>query len=334
MKQIYYVLTEKCNLNCVHCIRGEQNFESMDTTYAIDGLKKLSYIYPDCTLVLTGGEPTLHEEFDKILKCALDMYKKVIITTNGTTKYFDKVDLNDYKKKINFQISIDGDEVSHDDIRGKGNFSKSIVAAESLVIKGYNVTIATTVTNEKVFSLKPLFEKLISINIKKWYINNELPFGNAMSSSNKPLDRISWNKLVELVKINCTKLCVNIKPLYNLEDCKYLNCSNLTIKSKNCGSGRDKIYIYPNFDVYGCTCLKDLCFGNLIHDSIEHIMQSENAELILNYKVASDSICSKCKFIDICNGGCIGMSLHSFKKLGYGDIRCPLVSKGEVYNDL
>ena len=44
-------------------------------------------------------------------------------------------------------------------------------------------------------------------------------------------------------------------------------------------------------------------------------------------KVLDDSDCSKCKYLKVCNGGCIGMSYHYFKKIGMGDYRCPLINK-------
>lgn len=332
MKQVYLVLTEKCNLKCKHCIRGNKKFVDMKFNDAKMVMDLLNIKYPETTLVLTGGEPTLHEDFEKIFMYATSLFKNVIITSNGTTKFYQSIRKFKDVKNVIFQISIDGDRESHDAIRGIGNFNISLKTVEKLIENKMKVVVATTVNETNYLSLKNLYEMLIKLNVKRWYVNNELPFGTASIGKTKPLNTSLWNKLVKVMKKNCVKIKLNIKELFNIESLQKIeNYNELDITKiiSNCGTGKEKIYIYPDLNVYGCTCLKKYPFGNFKETRIDDIMNSSNAKLITNYTVKKDSICYTCKYIDICNGGCIGMSLYKFGKIGYGDIRCPIVNKGD-----
>ena len=96
-----------------------------------------------------------------------------------------------------------------------------------------------------------------------------------------------------------------------------------TTRINNCGSGKNKLYVYPTFDVYPCTCLTDFAVGNLYSQKLDMILESEKIKPFSCYELDRNSKCRSCEYKDLCNGGCIGMSYHYFGKLGMGDIRCP-----------
>lgn len=331
MRQIYFLLTERCNLNCKHCIRGK-TVGSKDINFkdAIEAINILFERFPHADLILTGGEPTLHAKFLEILEFGLTKFKRVIVTSNGTTKFYDECFKIKNHENCVFQISIDGDKDKHDAIRGIGSFERSMSAIKKLLEYGHNIEVATTVNELNYLSLKNLYELLVDLKVSRWYVNNELPFGNAYISGIKPLDTELWNKLTLVMKLKCKDIDLKMNKLFNLDDINETNLDYLKNNkniSPNCGSGTEKIYVYPDLNVYGCTCIKDFPFGNLIKDGIDNIFKSENYFKIANYKLLDDSPCKKCNFVDLCNGGCIGMSYNIFKKLGYGDIRCPIVKE-------
>ena len=79
MKQIYFLITDLCNLSCKHCIRGYQKNNSVTYEQAKKVLYKINAMYKDVCLVLTGGEPTLNKDFEKILKCSAELFSNVIV---------------------------------------------------------------------------------------------------------------------------------------------------------------------------------------------------------------------------------------------------------------
>ena len=333
---IYYVLTKECNLNCKHCIReyfvDESRFMTFDN--AVSGIQKLDmYFTNGYDLVFSGGEPTIHACFDKILDFALknSKAKNIIICTNGISRFFN-TDILKYLKNKNIliQISIDGDQYCHDEIRGKGNFNCTMEKIKYLIDIDFNVTVASTVTLDNIESMFTLKETLLSFNLKKWRISNVLPYGWADISLCPSVE--IWNKFVEDItsqdsgsmKIYCRKL-YDFSLLDSLDDFQLDKTASIRKfeKLNNCGSGNRKLYVFPNMDVCGCTCVRDHVFGNLNRQDLTQILNSQNACLIRNYKLSADSPCHKCRYFKLCNGGCIGISKMYFGEIGWGDIRCP-----------
>ncbi|WP_349405874.1 radical SAM/SPASM domain-containing protein [Clostridium perfringens] len=320
--RIFLLLTDKCNLNCSMCIRGKQDGNDMDFEIFSDLLIKEDF--SDIELVITGGEPTLHPYFVEFVKKASLKFRKVMVATNGTTNYY----IDELKKIDNlmFQISLDGDEKSHDKIRGFNSYKKVIETIRRFEENNLNYCIASVVglnNRETIFNLIPILKKLDKM--KFWRISYEMPFGN--SCSNKFLSSSEWNDFVDniLKKVNF-KLSIKKIFCFELYD-KYLEQMNIYTKNRslNCGSGSNTIYVYPNFNVYPCTCLTDFCIGNLKTDSLKNILMSKFIQKFSCYEMDKDTPCHSCKYFKFCNGGCIGMSYNIIGSLGKGDIRCPIL---------
>jgi len=79
-------ITERCNLNCLHCYKGdiksplEMKYEHI--SYFIDQFIK----YGANEIVITGGEPLCHPDINKIIQDIAIKYSNIgfVITTNGT----------------------------------------------------------------------------------------------------------------------------------------------------------------------------------------------------------------------------------------------------------
>lgn len=323
--QIYFLLTENCNLNCSMCVRGKQtgvnlNFDKLNMV-----VKGNDFLEHD--IVLTGGEPTLHKKFLEIINLMCSVSKTVTVTTNGTQNdFFEK--LVSYKN-LSFQVSIDGDLNTHNQIRGKGAFEKSWKTIELLDTLGLQYTIASVVSRKNVSEIFQLIPKLEKLNcLKCWSVSYEMPFGNA--SLEDIMTAQEWNEFVDRI-LKIAKLRVKIKKLFpfGLYD-KYKddleNKIELLSMYSNCGSGKSKIYVYPDLKVYPCTCLTDFCIGDLAKDTLNEIMDGDKMLPFVKYCVDQDSECINCKYLSFCNGGCIGMSYHYMGKLGMGDKRCPKLS--------
>lgn len=115
-------LTSKCNLHCPSCFRLKSNVDFISTEVLIKVMKFLKFI--NCKyLCISGGEPLLHFEWEKIIHF---FYDNGIIPLLSTNASFIK-DLGNpvFQKIAILSIPLDGfDEKSKDAIRGSGHFSK------------------------------------------------------------------------------------------------------------------------------------------------------------------------------------------------------------------
>lgn len=325
--QIYLLVTDNCNLQCKMCIRGKQvgteiDYEELKTAEWLYGLK-------DHDIVITGGEPTLHNQFDKIIKLMTSHAKTVTITTNGTINSYIKSEL--LRDNLFFQISIDGEQSMHDEIRGEGSFENSMKTVELLDSIGSKYCVASVVNKNNISSVKLLEKRLRKLRkLNYWRISFEMPFGSA--GFNDMLSAEEWNDFVDDI-LDLAQLRVVIKKifpfkLYDRKKEKLEAIYGEKSRCDNCGSGNSEIYVYPDWTVYACTCLTDFPLGNLKEQSFNEILEGEKIQRFKNYD-CTNPICKDCQYFRYCNGGCIGMSYHYYGELGMGDIRCPILKANE-----
>ena len=106
LKKVYLVVTRKCNLSCPFCIRSsvptEESTLSKELIYSY--LAQIKEMNDQITLIITGGEATLHPDFREILQKSCDMFQKVILCSNGTNLHAF-ITNSDILKRMTVQIS-------------------------------------------------------------------------------------------------------------------------------------------------------------------------------------------------------------------------------------
>ena len=98
-----------------------------------------------------------------------------------------------------------------------------------------------------------------------------------------------------------------------------------TVPVMGCPLGHAQIVINPNGDVYPCAALLDEEFklGNALEDDLEKIWY-ENKKL-QNLRLVKTNVKGKCKAcpgLDICRGGCRGISKRVFNDVWREDPSC------------
>lgn len=334
IRQLYFVLSKVCNLSCNFCIRDYSinKKNSIDRLLFDIAIDKLKHLKDSTNLILSGGEPTLHPDFEYFLNTSIGIFNEVTINSNGTTKFFNTKILEDISqhKKIKVQISIDGSEHYHDSIRGKGSYLKSWETIKKIIkFTNINVTIATTVTNFSFLdSFKELYREISKFENLNWSIRRVSYAGTALISNTSYLPNHDWNRIVDHIKLQDSKNFIKIDKMYDFDYLSKISDDDIFKLSsrviKNCGSGITKIYIYPNLDVLACTCYEKIPSGNLIRDNLIDILNSENHQYITNHNI-NEEPCVNCRYVQICNGGCIGSGFSRNNNIGQPDIKCPKV---------
>lgn len=134
-KRISVELTNICNLHCSYCLRDEDalyhtpaNFFPPDLLERI--LSEACEVMGATSVVFTGGEPTLHPEFSRILDVSAASGLKVSFVTNGW--HFEKIwpTVLDHRDSLtHLGFSLDGVTAeSHDAWRGAGSFVRLVRA--------------------------------------------------------------------------------------------------------------------------------------------------------------------------------------------------------------
>lgn len=136
-------LTDRCQLNCDHCLRDPALKATDMTVEAFERVVgEMNRVFGTGHVAFTGGEPTLHPEFDGLVAATCQHGLRWSMVTNGI--HLDRVlgrlgaVPGALEQCERIAISVDGaTEQTHDAIRGAGSFRdvlRAHIIADSLGI--------------------------------------------------------------------------------------------------------------------------------------------------------------------------------------------------------
>ncbi|MBF0169564.1 MAG: radical SAM protein [Nitrospinae bacterium] len=150
-------LTGRCNLACDHCYldanaRTCGDDGELTTEQAIDTVGQIAALNPESVLILTGGEPLLRHDLDRIVGAAAAAGLMVVLGTNGVL--LDRSAARRLKEAglAGVGVSIDSlDPLIHDTFRRKrGALSASMQGLAFAREEGLSVQVQTTVMRSNI----------------------------------------------------------------------------------------------------------------------------------------------------------------------------------------
>lgn len=277
-------------------------------------------------LSLTGGEPFIREDFMDLLDviCTHSEIIRISILTNGTliTKDIAKKlsDLGIFK----VQVSIDGDEQTHDSIRGKDSFKKAMAGIKHLV----DSEIITAISFSAHKQNYKIFPKVVEIakNSGADFIWSDriIPTG-----SGKDLLILSKEETKEYVEMLAQQ-----HKLIKDSDCNLYVRNNRALqflpKAKNdpysCSAGDKMLTLMPNGDVYPCRRMP-IKIGNVRNQSLKDIYYKTPLIKNLRNPQKIQIGCEKCDFKNSCKGGLKCLSYAVYDSTEFADPGCWLVKQ-------
>ncbi len=306
-------LTNGCNLDCTYCYisasKKTRKYLSKEKVLEILNFLKEGICSPSVLYFAGGGEPTLNF---KLLKQLPNLCKKFgfndcefDLTTNGTILTNEMIEF--FKRnKVKLNISIDGDEETHNTSRiyrnGKGSFKDAFNNIKVLKENGIEFSCKTVVhpNNKKLHKIFSFFEEQ-KINFRfnlvtQSYDAHFLPQIENLKIFEEQLDivfdmyrkRIEENKQIYSIKI--------------VNDLKRIHFG-LTNEIA-CGASRSGVFIDIEGNIFPCsahTSSIDLAIGN-IYKGIDYDSVQRNkfyAQPVNNY-----SACKVCWVKYLCAGSC------------------------------
>ena len=178
---IFWELTKRCNLKCVHCRADAEDevFEGELDTHNIKRIIDDIALFAKPILVLTGGEPLYRDDIFAITEYAKAKGFRIALATNGTliTKDIATKILESGIQRVS--ISIDGkDADSHDAFRGiEGSFQKALEGAAFLKEAGVEFQFNTTITKRNFGELEDIIRLAETTGAKALHIFMLVPVG-------------------------------------------------------------------------------------------------------------------------------------------------------------
>jgi MoaA/NifB/PqqE/SkfB family radical SAM enzyme len=304
LKEAHIEVTHNCDLNCLIC---EHPFLSKQKTF-LSKEKFIDFISSHALkninlLSISGGEPTLHPDFNFFVKTAVKTLPntKIILLTNLLSLKQIESALSNLKKselaRIHIGSSLDGPIKIHNNLRGNLKaFEKLSLNTKKLKEKFKNLSIGFTFTINR-FNYKSIFETYI---FSKKKLNSNLGFQLIIPTSHNKtaiLKREFFPDIARELKliINDILLTKAKEDLYSLPEISYLfslfNYFHSGKKQKtNCNAGKDFLMISPEGAVYLCPLQKNIIFGNINNEEFDKIIKALGKKTMKH----NLKICKKC----------------------------------------
>ena len=306
-------ITTACNLKCKHCrvesITYNMGLEEIETI-----CKKLSE-YKTKMLFISGGEPLIRQDIVEVVTVAKKYIPLITINTNATL-LTEKLLQNLIDAGVNYiQVSLDGLEKEHDEIRGEGTFQKTLDSIR--IIAKYtdkiSLHVSSVVSKINIDRMDEFVDYLIDknklpiqiIGFKRYLPKNVMAGVCNLGKNGFELLNAKVDKLADLYQ-DKTKIVMDspIKNIYKKDE--VINTINkYNLACAGCSAATGGIAIRTNGDVSPCSLL-DINIGNILSDSIEDLYETKAVQDLINRKL--NGKCGKCEYRIIC-GGCRAAAL-------------------------
>lgn len=135
LRQIAFHVTDRCQLDCVHCLRDPARRPlDVDPALVDRVLEAAARVYGCKHVALTGGEPILHPRFAEVVDAVVrhGATWHVVTSGNGFEGLLALVEADPRRREAlrMIDLSLDGPRAEvHDAIRGPGSFRQVMAAA-------------------------------------------------------------------------------------------------------------------------------------------------------------------------------------------------------------
>lgn len=225
-------IINSCNLKCVHCYHSNfNNKNTLDFAGWINILDQyqelLDLLGLKPSIAISGGEPLLCTFLPELIieirnRWPLTM---IVILTNGILIDKEKIDF--FKEnEVSLQVSLDGPNAeTHDSVRGKGTFEKSVNNINHAISEGLMVYILTILSKRTQKHIEQFFDLGKQLNVLALNFTRIVPQGNGKQLVNSGLDgmlggiqlRDAYKRILECSKKTGVVTNTN-KPLFVLLD--------------------------------------------------------------------------------------------------------------------
>ncbi|MGO9377765.1 MAG: radical SAM protein [Dissulfurispiraceae bacterium] len=310
---IQWHLTERCNLQCVHCYQEDRRFAELplksikevideaadmiwnwEETYGI----KLSMSYN-----ISGGEPLLRSDLFDILEEISWKGANIYILSNGTL--IDK----EIARKLarigvaGVQVSIEGPENIHEQIRGKGSFAASIAGVKNLLDAGIAVTLNATLSLLNARYFPEMISLSKSLGVQKLGFSRLVPYGRGAAMLDK---MIAADEVKKLYNDIFSSDASPVKIVTGDPIASQLSMNEVLEDTGDnavggCAAGVSGMTILTNGTLTPCRRL-NIPIGNVLENSLREVWAVSPVLEALRDRKRYEGRCGKCKRWANCRG--------------------------------
>ncbi len=308
-------VTERCNLRCAHCYQDAHQGEDLPFQDLLKVMEQFKDLLRSWRLeqkqrpvgghiTVTGGEPFIRADFLDLLKAFAENRKhfSFAILTNGT-----RIDaaMARWLRKLGpafVQVSIEGAQATHDQIRGAGNFEQTVAAIRHLVRKRIRTLISFTAHRANFREFPEVARLARELRVSRVWADRLVPRGSGSALREQMLMPGETHEFFEIMLqarreaagkwFNRTEIAMN-RALQSLVGGG---------RPYHCTAGDTLVTVQPNGDLYPCRRMP-IRVGNLMETPLSSLYYSSELFQRLRDAETISRGCQDCSHARWCRGG-------------------------------
>jgi radical SAM protein with 4Fe4S-binding SPASM domain len=310
-------ITLRCDLACRHCgsRAGVARPDELTTDECLDVVRQLAELGTR-EVALIGGEAYLRDDWLDILRAIKERGMLPTMTTGGRGMTPERAHAAATAGLFSASVSIDGDERTHDRLRGvAGSYRSALDAMTNLRDAGVHVTVNTQINRLSAPHLDDVLDRLIEARARTWMLQITVAMGRAADEPDvllQPYDLLEVFPRLAALKERAARARIQLLPGSNVG---YFGPYETALRGQRrsghctgCGAGRSSIGLEADGTVKGCPSLPSAGWagGNVRDQPIAAIWKRAGALRYTRDRTVADlwGYCATCYYADTCRAGC------------------------------
>lgn len=314
-------LTNKCDRRCGQCYISNQEKENDspyrltldESKHVINNLVQLAQNFNVVPRInFSGGNPLMARDFFKILKYSREQGIVPSILGNPTPLTKKNLDMLCENQVYRYQISLDGLEQKHDEMRGEGSFKETIEGMHKLSKRGIWVSIMSTISKYNCDEIPELSEIAYNEGARHFDFARVVPIGEGTKMKDQQFSPQEFreflfmmhNKYEELRNKGARPSFLGKKdPLWSLLDKELGTQPPLKKQGKpveGCSIGKNGLCLDVDGSIYSCRRMP-IILGNIRGTDLRDFFINSK-ELNKQREFEKIEECGDCDLMTICRG--------------------------------
>ncbi len=309
LKYMFFELTQRCNLSCIHCgsdCKKDARQPDLPAEKVLEVLREIKKNQNphDVMIILSGGEVTIYPELWELGKKIIELEFPWGIVTNGLAWTKDTIKKAKESHMHSISVSLDGLEESHNWLRNSvRSYRKALNTIQMLVDNPFyrKMDVITCVNKRNIDELDKMFEIFKKMGLKRWRLTTIEPIGRAKNVPELFLDKKQFHHLMnKIMEFNSGS---DMHVLFS--DTSFLGCYEHKVRNYYffCGAGVSVGGIMVNGDIMACPNIdRGFKQGNVFEDSFMDVWENKY-EIFRKRDWMKKGICANCADWKMCKGG-------------------------------
>jgi radical SAM protein with 4Fe4S-binding SPASM domain len=311
---IQWHLTERCNLKCRHCYQEGGKIEELSLAEiyrVIDEISDMLKAWHDDygldfspSFNVTGGEPFLRSGFFDILERLVQTGFEVYILSNGTCISLDMAHKIAALGVHGVQISLEGPEEIHEQVRGRGSFAAALLGVGNLLQAGVQVSLNATISRMNAPYFPEMVRLACDLGVSKLGCSRLVPSGRGKDLLDDMLSRDETQQFYERIlsmQVEGLEIATGDPMAAQMDSIAPTADESSAFPAGGCAAGVSGLTILADGTVTPCRRLP-VALGKVGENSLREIWATSPVLEQLRNKDLYQGKCGKCSRWSACRG--------------------------------